>query len=166
MKAVVVYESHWGNTASIAHSIAEGIGPGTRVLSTAEATPEALEGVDLLVAGAPVIAFSLPSEKAREGLRNTVDRKAPSPPDLSHPGMRSWLDTVPTGQAGVAAFDTRIRGPFGSSAPAILKRLQGLGYRPLAKPTGFLVKGTYGPLREGESERARRWGVELARSTG
>ena len=27
MKAIVVYESHWGNTAAIARAIAEGIGP-------------------------------------------------------------------------------------------------------------------------------------------
>jgi len=27
MKAIVVYESHWGNTASIAHAIAAGLGP-------------------------------------------------------------------------------------------------------------------------------------------
>jgi len=30
MKAVVVYESFWGNTAAIARSIAEGIGSGAR----------------------------------------------------------------------------------------------------------------------------------------
>jgi flavodoxin len=30
MKAVVVYESLWGNTAAIARAIAEGIGPGAR----------------------------------------------------------------------------------------------------------------------------------------
>ena len=26
MKAIVVYESHWGNTASVARAIAEGLG--------------------------------------------------------------------------------------------------------------------------------------------
>ena len=30
MKAVVVYESLWGNTAAIARAIAEGIGEGTQ----------------------------------------------------------------------------------------------------------------------------------------
>jgi flavorubredoxin len=30
MKAVVVYESPWGNTAAIAHAIAEGIDPEAR----------------------------------------------------------------------------------------------------------------------------------------
>lgn len=35
MKAVVVYESLWGNTARIARATAEGIGPEARALSTA-----------------------------------------------------------------------------------------------------------------------------------
>jgi flavodoxin len=35
MKAIVVYESLWGNTAAIARAIAEGIGLEARALSTA-----------------------------------------------------------------------------------------------------------------------------------
>ena len=31
MQVIVVYESHWGNTAAIARAIAEGIGAGGRV---------------------------------------------------------------------------------------------------------------------------------------
>ena len=37
MKAIVVYESLWGNTAAIARAIAEGIGPEARALSTSPA---------------------------------------------------------------------------------------------------------------------------------
>jgi len=36
VKAVVVYESHWGNTAAVARAIAEGLGPEAQALSTAE----------------------------------------------------------------------------------------------------------------------------------
>ena len=46
MKAIVVYESHWGNTAAIASAIAEGLGQGARVLTTTDATGEALEELD------------------------------------------------------------------------------------------------------------------------
>ena len=42
MKAIVVYESHWGNTAAVARAIAAGIGPEAQALSTAEATAEVL----------------------------------------------------------------------------------------------------------------------------
>ena len=68
MKAIVVYESHWGNTAAVAQAIAEGIGPEARALDTDAATGLALEGVDLIVAGSPVIAFALP----REGMRAQI----------------------------------------------------------------------------------------------
>lgn len=33
MKAVVVYESLWGNTKAVARAVADGIGPGTPCLS-------------------------------------------------------------------------------------------------------------------------------------
>ena len=38
MKAIVVYESYWGNTASVARAIAEGIGAGAQALTTTDAT--------------------------------------------------------------------------------------------------------------------------------
>ncbi len=161
VKAVVVYESHWGNTAAVARAIAEGLGPEAQALSTTEATPDALAGVDLLVAGAPVIAFGLPSEKTLEGIR-TNPGKAPAPPDLSHPALRSWLVGLPAGNGRFAAFETRVRGPFGHATSTIGEMLEKAGYRPAGKPEGFLVKGRYGPLRDGELERARLWGAALA----
>jgi len=161
MNAVVVYESLWGNTARIAGAIAEGIGPEARALSTAAATAATIAGADLIVAGAPVLGFKLPSEKMRESIRANPG-KASAPPDLSHPAMRTWLDALPAGQGASAAFDTQVRGPFGSAAPAIAEALERAGYRSLAKPTGFIVAGKFGPLREGEVQRAREWGAELA----
>jgi len=83
--------------------------------------------------------------------------------DLSHPSMRSSLDALPPGHGREAAFDTRVRGPFGSAAPKIAERLERAGYRVLGKPQGFIVKGKPGPLRDGELERAREWGEALAR---
>ncbi len=57
-----------------------------------------------------------------------------------------------------------MRGPFGSAAPAIAEALEKAGYASLAKPTGFVVAGRYGPLRDGEVERAREWGAALAKA--
>jgi biotin carboxylase len=81
MKAIVVYESLWGNTAAIARAIAEGIGADAQALSTAEATATAIADADLIVAGAPVLAFRLPSEQIRESIRVNPG-KVPAPPDL------------------------------------------------------------------------------------
>ncbi len=165
MKAIVVYESLWGNTAAVARAIAEGLGSGARVLSTAEATAAELAGADLIVAGAPVMGFSLPNDSSLRNVAMSSHRGAPAPPDLSHPAMRTWLGTVPPGQGRSTAFETRLRGPWpGGATKAIVKGLERAGYPSLAKPASFYVLGQYGPLAEGELERARQWGVELAKA--
>lgn len=163
MKTIVVYESHWGNTAAVARAIAEGIGVGVQALSTAEATSEAMAGAGLIVAGSPLLGFSLPTEAMLKSIAANAGRD-PTPPDLSHPSMRSWIDTLPKGNGGAAAFETRIWWSPGSAAKSILRKLEDLGYRPVAKPQRFVVEGKYGPLREGELERAKAWGAELART--
>lgn len=91
MKAVVVYESLWGNTAATARAIARSLGPEARALSTAEATAEALAGADLIVAGAPVHSMSLPNDKSREWAPTGNLGPEEAPPDLSHPKMRARL---------------------------------------------------------------------------
>ena len=163
VKAVVVYESLWGNTAAVARAVAEGIGTGARALSTGEAGATALVDADLIVAGAPVLGFKLPTDKMREGVRANPG-KAPAPPDLSHPSLRAWLAALPAGHGRGAAFDTQVRGPFGSAGPEIARALEKAGYSLVGKPVGFVVKGKFGPLRDGELERARAWGGELARA--
>lgn len=161
MKAIVVYESHWGNTAAVARAIAEGLGEGTRAMSTAEADAAALVGVELIVAGAPILGFNLPTKQMVESLSGP--EHSANPPDLSHPAMREWLEGLPPGSGRAAAFETRIWWSPGSSAKAILKMLQKLGYQPIAEPVKFIVQDKYGPLKEGELERARSWGESLRR---
>jgi len=165
MKAVVVYESLWGNTATIARAIAEGLGSGTQALTTDEATAAVLADADLVVVGAPVIAFSLPREQQREDLGKNPG-KAPRPPDVAHPSMRSWLIGLPAGHGHYAAFETRLWWSLGGSTSGISRGLEKAGYRPAAKAMRFIVTGAYGPLREGEVERARQWGTELAKTVG
>lgn len=161
LKAVVVYESHWGNTAAIARAIAEGVGAQAQALSTTEATAAQLAGADLIVAGAPLIGFALPSDSILKNMA-TSETRAPAPPDLTHPSMRSWLAALPRGGKGFASFETRIWWSPGSAARAIARLLEALGYHALAKPERFIVTGKYGPLRAGEIERARAWGSHLA----
>lgn len=162
MKAFVVYESLWGNTAAIARAIAEGLGPETQVMSTSEAIPEKIVGADLIVAGSPLFAFRLPTDEIRETIRKKAST-FPTPPNLSHPPMRTWLKTVPTGQGRSAAFETRIWWSLGGATSAIVQALKKAGYPPLARPKRFRVAGMYGPLKVGELERARKWGAQLAR---
>ncbi len=160
MHAVVVYESFWGNTAAIAHAIAEGIGPEASAMTTDEASADVVASADLVVVGAPVLGFRLPTDAVRAGLLREYG--APTPADTSHRSMRSWLDALPAGKAGVAAFETRFRFSPGGSIGTITDELERAGYRPLTKGQKFLVTGKYGPLKSGEVERARQWGAELA----
>ncbi len=161
MEAIVVYESLWGNTAEVARAVAEGLGPGARALRTDEVTPEDVAGAELVVAGAPVFGFKLSSQKMRDGIRQSPG-KGPAP-DLSCPLLRGWLAALPEGPGWAAAFDTQVRGPFGKGAPEIGEQLEAKGRVRIAEPQGFVVKGSQGPLRKGEAERARAWGEELAR---
>lgn len=161
MNAVVVYESHWGNTAAVARAIAEGIGPDARALTTDEATGPSIEGADLIVAGAPVIAFGLSSDRTRGGLER-ASASASVPADLSHPPLRTWLAELPAGRGGAAAFETRIWWSPRGATGTIERGLARAGYWRVAKSQKFVVTGGEGPLRDGELERARQWGRDLA----
>jgi hypothetical protein len=162
MNAIVVYESFWGNTAAVAKAIAEGIGPQARAMPTSEATAEVVGAADLIVAGAPVLGFSLSTNSMRKNLGTQVQAKAPSPPDLSHAPMRGWLDELPRTSAQCSAFETRLRFSPGGATGTIERKLEHAGCRELARAERFYVTGTYGPTREGEIERARAWGATLA----
>ncbi|MFI5041488.1 MAG: flavodoxin family protein [Acidimicrobiales bacterium] len=102
MTAIVVYESHWGNTAAVARAIAEGLGPGSVAMPTDAAVDSVVASADLLIVGAPVVAFGLPRAAMRQQIAGDV--KAPTPPDLSHPLLRDWLDALPIAHAWGAAL--------------------------------------------------------------
>lgn len=161
MRAIVVYESHWGNTAEVARAIAEGIGPEAEALNTDEATATVVAEADLLVAGAPIMAFGLPSDAMVANVGK--DPKAPVPGDISHPSLRHWLEGLPPSKAAAASFETKLRWSPGGATGAIDERLERAGFRTIASQK-FWVATPYGPLREGEVERARAWGTELAAS--
>jgi flavodoxin len=159
MKAIVVYESLWGNTAAVARAIAEGIGPEAAAFATDEVPEADLTAADLVVAGSPVFGFSLPSENMR---RNILSSETDGPaPDLSHPSLRSWLWSLPSGKGFCAAFETRIWWSPRGATGTIEKKLAERGYRRLVRGEKFVVRDKYGPLRDGELERAREWGRTL-----
>jgi len=53
MKALIVYDSVYGNTEKIARSIGSAITGDVKVLRAAEVNPSELESVDLLIVGSP-----------------------------------------------------------------------------------------------------------------
>jgi len=161
MKALVLYESMFGNTETIARAIASGLGDAFEVTLADVATMPTAAGVDLLVVGGPTHAFGL----SRPGTRQDAARQGGIRPGAATVGLRDYLDVSPmlTGLAA-ATFDTRIIRPFlpGSAARKAHQRLRRLGCRMLAPPMSFQVMGTAGPLADGETGRAERWALGLA----
>ena len=165
MKALVVYESMFGNTETIARAIAEGLGETFGVtMATASSMPAVL-GMDLVVVGGPTHAFGLsrPSTRASAGQQGAGKSAA------GGTGLREWLETLAPPAAyrpATAAFDTRVRKPGvpGSAARSAARRLRHAGLPVVVPPMSFWVRGTDGPLLPGEEGRARSWGRELART--
>jgi hypothetical protein len=167
MRALVVYESMFGNTQAIAEAIAYGLSGQMRVdtLEVGVAQTTVDDDVALLVVGGPTHAFGM----SRPRTRQDAARQATAGLVSRRIGLREWL-TTREGPAGVAAatFDTRIDKPRlpGSGAHAAQKKLRRLGIYVIAPAESFYVEGTQGPLLEGEKERARRWGQTLGSKTG
>lgn len=161
MRALVVYESMFGNTAQIAQVVADGLAAGFNVTLADVRDDPATAEIDLLVVGAPTHAFSL----SRPATRADAVTKGAIRAGAETRGLREYLADAPS-LAGVAAaaFDTRVRMPLmpGSAGRKALRRLRDLGCRPVLPAENFHVAGMTGPLLDGELDRARRWAETLA----
>ena len=125
MKALVIYDSVYGNTEKVARAIGEAIGEDVKVVSAKEAGPADLDGPDMLIIGAPT-----------QGGRPTQD-------------MQNFLkDIAKTDIKGLrfASFDTRISakwvGIFGYAAGKIAGNLKKKGAVLVKDPEPFFVTGT------------------------
>jgi flavodoxin I len=157
MKAMVVYDSAFGNTEKVAQAIGQALGPAEEVktVRVGNVRPEDLAGVTLLVVGSPTQRFS------------------------PLPTVTSFLKGIPgNGLRGVkvAAFDTRATQAdidkirilaffvkiFGYAAEPMANRLVKKGGELVVPAEGFYVADTEGPLVEGELERAIAWARQIA----
>ncbi len=162
MRALVVFESMFGNTKEIAEAIAGELGrimeTGCLEVGLAPVTPE---GFDLLIVGGPTHQFGLSRPDSREGAASETEE-----PLISQGiGIREWIKGLPNVTGTLAAtFDTSIRKPNlpGSAARGAQKRLKRLGYRIVTAAEIFHVEGKTGPISDGELERAREWGTKVA----
>ncbi len=146
MKTLIVYDSVYGNTEKIAKAIGGAITGEVKMVRVGEVNSSELKTIDLLIIGSPT-----------QGGRPT-------------PAIRDFLDKVPEASLkgiNVAAFDTRIPtklvGVFGYAAGKIAGSLKTKGGTLILSPEGFFVKGTEGPLKEGELEHAASWAKEIAK---
>ncbi|HSV99607.1 MAG TPA: hypothetical protein VLI39_05505 [Sedimentisphaerales bacterium] len=149
MRTVIVYFSKFGNTKRLAETMTPA--GEARAIDIDKLSPSDLESADLVVAGSPTHAFSIPQ------------------------AVRTALGALPRSiltAKSVAAFDTTVqRWPFRSlrASPKLLARLTRLGGHPIAKPETFYVHmqnpdktGNPNLLHHGELDRANTWATQIA----
>ena len=171
MRALVVYESLYGNT----HTVAERIGDGLRqvatevqVASVHDVTRAEVLAADLLVVGGPTHVHGMASERTRLAARR---------PPRSRAAPSGWSRTPK-----VRACGSGSSGPAPCQGSAELPSTRGcavrrcsLGERPGALPAGSTIEGVSScappesflvdkasRLVDGEAERAEAWGRSFA----
>lgn len=168
LRVLIVYESLYGTNRIVARAVASGIGhPHAVTLVEAREAPTTIaEDVDLLVVGGPNHQFGLPRPATRaeaaadsDGTLHPADR-----------GLREWLDDLRVTRRDqlAAVWDTRMAAPrildkMDHSSRTIAKRLRRAGSRLAGEPEHFYSSDGTGGLVDGEEERARRWGEQIAR---
>ena len=165
LRALVAYESMFGNTERVARAVAAGLrleGVDTTVVNVCDAEPADLADVDLLVVGAPTHGFSLSRpvtrhDAVRQGGRGDAERV----------GMREWLATLEVADRPIlaATFDTRVtkvRYLPASASRRAARALAEQGHRMVSAPMGFLVQDVSGPLESREIDRAIAWSRRVA----
>ena len=164
MRALVVYESSFGNTGRLATAVWEGMFsrvPDAGLLEVGAAPSRLPPDLELLVVGAPTQALGMSRPATRADAQLQAGATAPDPTT----GVREWLAHLeaPERPVHAATFDTRILSPHvpGSAAVGAWRALQRAGFQVMAEAESFWVLGIKGPLRDGEVERARSWGVGL-----
>jgi flavodoxin len=166
MKVLVIYESMFGNTEQIARAVAAGLGESVdvQVIEVTDAPTEPDPEVALIVAGGPTHAFSM----SRESTRADAISKGAHEGEREL-GLREWMAALPSGQhtEKMATFDTKIKSMRhlpGSAAKSAAKAAHHHGYESVARAESFYVDDVDGPLLDGETDRARAWGRQLAAS--
>jgi flavodoxin I len=146
MKALIVYDSVYGNTEKIARAIAGALAPSgeVKVLRAGEVNPSELVSLDLLIVGSPTQG-GRPTKAILDFLNK-----------LPEPAVKG---------VNVAAFDTRFTTKlvaiFGYAAGKIAGSLKTKGGALILPPEAFFVKSKEGPLKEGELERAAGWAKRI-----
>lgn len=150
MKALVVYDSQFGNTEQVARQITDTLlnHITVRLLAAHEATAYDIETVDMLVFGCPT---------QRHDVTPSVEAVLESLNPDSLEGKQAFV------------FDTRLRGwklITGSAADSLARRLEELGATVVLPPESFYVAGMHGPLEEGETKRATNWARAMLTEIG
>src|SRR5690348_5925620 len=111
MRAVVVYESMYGNTHQVADAIGAGLGTAfdVSVVPVSQAGPQVLAGTDLVVVGGPTHAHGMSRASTRKAAIEAAGKPVSGlkvEPDALGPGLREWFGSLGSYPVKAAAFDT------------------------------------------------------------
>ena len=156
MKALVAYDSAYGNTEQVARAIGDALGPQEDVetLRVGDITPERLTGVSLLIAGCPTQKFSPTGATTR--LLKSIPKDGLKGVKVAAFDTRFTVAEIE--KVKILAFLVRL---FGYAAEPLADRLQKKGGELAVPPEAFYVSGTEGPLLDGELERAGEWAKQI-----
>ena len=169
MRAVIIYESMYGNTKTIADAIARGFGSAGEavVVPVGQARPELLDGVDLVVVGGPTHVHGMSRASTRKGAAQAA-AKPGSGLTLARgaqgTGLREWFAALGQMSGAAAAFDTRLDSAAlltGRASRGIARLLREHGFALAVGPKSFLVTGD-NRLRAGQEDQAFGWGRLLS----
>lgn len=158
MKALVIYDSFFGNTEMVAKAIAAALATKLEVtaIKADQVEPQQLSDLDLLVVGSPTRAFN-PSPNTKSFIKGL------SP--LTGVKVVVFDTRLPVEEANskVLVFLVKL---FGYAAEKMLKGLQKKGGQALLPANWFVVKDSEGPLKDGELERAAAWAGSMLAALG
>lgn len=134
MKTLVIYDSAFGNTQAMAEAMAKALK--AEISHVNNVKPETLPKYELLIFGSPIQGWQ------------------------PLPGMATLLASIPKGFLNgtkAAAFDTRVSlFIHGDAVQKMAEALRAAGANVVATEF-FYVKGSKGPFKKGEMERAVAW---------
>ena len=168
MRAVVVYESMYGNTHQIADAIGEGLRESlpTDVISVHDVNREMVDAAVLVVVGGPTHTHGMSHASTREAAATTAaepDSELHLDSDAAGEGVREWLESLGPMTGRAAAFDTRVDMSAlvtGRASKGIAKQLRRHGFEVVVDPESFLVTKE-NHLTPDEQSHARKWGQQL-----
>jgi len=169
VRAIVVYESMYGNTRTIAEALGDGLRPKfeTSVLPVDKATTEVLATADLVAVGGPTHGHSMSRPATRKAAVNAACRGSLTvDPSADGAGLREWFAGIGSHPHTIAlAFDTRRDMPpsiTGRAGHGIARRLRRCRFSNVRDAGSFLVDKN-NRLLAGERERATAWARAFVR---
>lgn len=140
MKTLVLFDSNYGNTKTIAYEIAKTFTGDTKVVSADDFKVVDAQNLDLLIVGCPIIGWR-PTEKIIEAFHKIK---------------------LESNNFKFATFDTRVKLFFhGDAKDQMSKMISQIGGTEIINSHAFYVKGKEGPILDGEIASANKWATEI-----